>query len=1758
MSGFGGSGFGGSFGAPAPGFSSSTSFSNNKSGGGASSGFGGGFSSQPFLSQPQSNANSFGGSSNSTWSNNQQQQQQQQQQQSSSNPFGNPVGGSSGPAPAAFGASPNVMTGGFGSAAGTPTAGTTFSSSGFGSSQPSSGFGSSLGAGFGNSSSSGFGGNRSGGFGSSPAPAPSNAFGSAAPAPSSPFGTVSSSPFGAAPQQQAGSTSMSFGSSRNVVTSQPPAVAPAPSFGFGSSAPSGFSSGGSASNPFTSQRNIDGNMDDADEMGQGSAPAPPTSSFSSGFSSGGQGMSSKPNPNPFGGGGTATSFSSSGASFGTRGSGGQQTEKSMTDSSSSPFGGGNQAPDAARDSQGDQLLQQKMEQKKKLQEELEEKKRRLRERQRQRKQGQDSKDSQKGDTDTSESVMPPPTSLRRGNASTFGGSAAKSGDADKQSLAARNAVRFGEQAQEQRKTRDLLPADIKASAKERLSAEETSSRGRDDLENAVTLVGKCEHYCPDEELVRREQEGDIQQLEIPLPGKLHPANWTLRNTAVKRFRRSAADYKLDVPEWVRPPDVLERVCGYLEEWVMDRDRQGPDPRFPNGQIPPSLEVYLFIWDRTRMIRKDFILQNYVGTGGNCDARAVRCHERIARWHAMCEHQLSHIEDFTKMQSQQNIQELGQTMITLNQLYDDALHRSTVEVPDINGKETRMDLSNFTQGCGATNVQGNPPVDFDGTPLRNEAEGSHISSRVIGKHAVSRPGHGTAEPEMRALYILLTMNNEGGMEVLKYAAKLFKDRPAVYHSKPVQLALDIFKAKKEYNYARFFSYMRDPNTPYLFCCIMFKHVEMMRKIAFRIMSKTFGARKKDTGESIYDAYPLKRLVELLCFEDLDEARSACEHYNITVKDVQISSSSDETAEIIFWRNTEFKEPKHPEKGFAIALQPWKMTRTIERKLHGATRLAVCRGEVSGEGATLDTIPVAPVTRAVKLPVPQEMTRKSVEEAEAEAKAAAEVQEKKLAEARLLKQRELEEKAKLEREREAERQRQELEAKRKAELERIEKEKALELQRRQEEELRKLHEQEEAKRLAAEKRAKEEEARRLAELEAKRKEEEARKRAEEERRLAEERRKQELARLERIRLERMLEEQRRIEEEKRQEKLRLELKAKRRREAELRRIEQEWMEKINKARKLVLWKRWQRRVSRRLQMSSNSCSVLQQLDPAFATARPGLGSMFESDEESEKPMEPVYQPDELFMLRVCLEECLRKESAPILLCKSAVEKLVKLQRPGMLTLNSKTSATGVSKFSLLLKVAIFIPVGTDRAGSSLAELLKMWLGRRLGLGVNMLSHTMRVGSIEYETRATVGFSSAKAITDCDVALFVTSSTASDRDDVYSQMELMANSLDESIPRLALVLGDQNSSESQSIKAILAETIAGSNPLQVLTNDQLSSDSLDGALEAACLKVADLFVHESFIKVDRTSIPVLIRDLVGKSLWNRSAPTGWDEDSSEVLEFARAALSEFPPIAGSQFKENCEVWSSWPPQEFLSKGGMVEDYFGKGGHLPAGWHNTLCERSLADVLSDSMNLLKGSFHGVIDSLLLHAPEGKRQECLSLLTRNSCRRCLQVALDWYANDAVESKGMALQYIYYPRGVLDQLIEDMTPKHKDFTVPRLLTETSRNDLPPGGSNGFAEFLSAEASATSHKRRRADPSPSEYIPLAMDTPSEIGTETKKSRPSLAAELESSSSDVAASSAFTKRLENMLHGETVDLLVGDTSLSRLLRGLPNLEANPTWR
>jgi hypothetical protein len=151
-----------------------------------------------------------------------------------------------------------------------------------------------------------------------------------------------------------------------------------------------------------------------------------------------------------------------------------------------------------------------------------------------------------GDDDEDAAAPPPPQPSRQ------------------RELAARNAARFAPSS-----SVAAGPAPFSAAAPPPTSASQVTATEREDLSSAVALVGTCRSMCPDEELQRRQRESDIQLLEVPSPA-IFPPNYALRDTAIKRFRRSAADYKLDVPEWVRPADVLERVCGYLEEWVMVR------------------------------------------------------------------------------------------------------------------------------------------------------------------------------------------------------------------------------------------------------------------------------------------------------------------------------------------------------------------------------------------------------------------------------------------------------------------------------------------------------------------------------------------------------------------------------------------------------------------------------------------------------------------------------------------------------------------------------------------------------------------------------------------------------------------------------------------------------------------------------------------------------------------------------------------------------------------------------------------------------------------------------------------------------------------------------------------------------------------------------------------------------------------------------------------------------------------------------------
>lgn len=190
----------------------------------------------------------------------------------------------------------------------------------------------------------------------------------------------------------------------------------------------------------------------------------------------------------------------------------------------------------------EERLKAKMDEKKRLQAKIEEKKRKLLER------TQKKKNQQKENNTLSASAVP---FVPKGPMDD----AAVERSSDKN----RRSFREYQPDATNSKTRALMPQGLKATGVDLHT--ESGRDGREDLETAVSLVGTCQHMCPDDELLRREGENDIQLLEIPQPGTLHPPNWTLRNTVVKRFRRSAADYKVREPKLAAlnsnvPPNLM--------------------------------------------------------------------------------------------------------------------------------------------------------------------------------------------------------------------------------------------------------------------------------------------------------------------------------------------------------------------------------------------------------------------------------------------------------------------------------------------------------------------------------------------------------------------------------------------------------------------------------------------------------------------------------------------------------------------------------------------------------------------------------------------------------------------------------------------------------------------------------------------------------------------------------------------------------------------------------------------------------------------------------------------------------------------------------------------------------------------------------------------------------------------------------------------------------------------------------------------------
>ncbi|WFD22839.1 actin cytoskeleton and mitosis protein [Malassezia equina] len=168
------------------------------------------------------------------------------------------------------------------------------------------------------------------------------------------------------------------------------------------------------------------------------------------------------------------------------------------------------------------------------------------------------------------------------------------------------------------------------------------------LEDATKLVGTCPDMCPEYERVEREVQKELDKLEcFPGTTSADPA------AAVKIYRRPAAGRELPLPEEVRPPPVLQQTLDYLVHTLLPAD-----PRDPQFAV-----VQPFLWNRTRAIRQDFIVQSDRG------AIAIACHERIARYHILCLHWKGGL-GADAWSEQQELEQLRKTLRSLIEFYDD--------------------------------------------------------------------------------------------------------------------------------------------------------------------------------------------------------------------------------------------------------------------------------------------------------------------------------------------------------------------------------------------------------------------------------------------------------------------------------------------------------------------------------------------------------------------------------------------------------------------------------------------------------------------------------------------------------------------------------------------------------------------------------------------------------------------------------------------------------------------------------------------------------------------------------------------------------------------------------------------------------------------------------------------------------------------------------------------------------------------------------
>ena len=577
--------------------------------------------------------------------------------------------------------------------------------------------------------------------------------------------------------------------------------------------------------------------------------------------------------------------------------------------------------------------------------------------------------------------------------------------------------------------------------------------------------------------------------------------------------------------------------------------------------------------------------------------------------------------------------------------------------------------------------------------------------------------------------------------------------------------------------------------------------------------------------------------------------------------------------------------------------------------------------------------------------------------------------------------------------------------------------------------------------------EEEARRLAEIKAaQERAEKARREEEERRRLAELRRKAEEERLRKAR------------------------------EEEARRIEMEWRQKIERARKILAWRLWRKKMHKHesLQRSRRS---LESLDPT-STAYPSPLAITEEVSETKRP---GFHSDAMITRHGADEDELESQIfrlatapfEPINLAKMVAECLVKSSTDDIIGFPPTVQS---NQNIVLIKLAVLLPKRTPQV-ERLYDTLRMWVNSHLQIG-HVSSHHFKRRSHNVEVRAVavIGNEDSAKCKDCNAALFLLP-LGKGVSSIEFPDEEVVELLDGNVPRMVLVLNDEKSTagKNQVMENIL-DNLVGS--VQESADDAGQRQGVatpemchfDDAFGRCCKTVLDSYFESTMSDKTQTVSSHVYPTMVRVSLANLGficlqhliekidsegclRTSAFDEffSSSEKTLTRGVCICSLLEMVDELFNTCVDIHQTmrdWPPFEFRDEGmNAIRMYYdGKYG-LPSNWHMPLSDlkKRVFDTFRELLE--KESFALTVERLAQMLPPSLKQNLLNMADNGDYSRCFANVVSLFASGelSVESNEEAILYLPFER--MAQIIEQAAafeappPQPLSLDIPSYLYE---------------------------------------------------------------------------------------------------------------------